>query len=99
MRAAIRIGIPIRDYEEMTPRELNLHIQEYNLRTQRESEDGLALAYLTAYWHRVKRMPGLKEILNSIKPQKPLTDEELLAQIKALNAALGGNTKIRERTI
>lgn len=82
----------------MTPRELNLHIQEYNLRMQRESEERLALAYMTAYWHRVRRMPGLKEILTKIKPQKPLTDEELLAQIKALNAALGGETKIREQT-
>lgn len=82
----------------MTPRELNLHIQEYNYRTQQVSEEGLTLAYLTAYWHRVKKMPNLKELLGKIKPPKPLTDEQILAQVKALNAAMGGKTKVREQT-
>lgn len=79
----------------MTPQELNLHIQEYNLRAQQESEEKLILAYLTAYWNRVKRMPNLKELLNKNKQQKPLTDEQILARIKALNAAMGGNVEIR----
>lgn len=81
----------------MTPHELNLHIQEYNRRLQQDSEEGLILAYLTAYWQRVKRMPDLKGILNKIKKQEPMSDEQLLAQIKAINAQMGGKIEVRER--
>lgn len=81
----------------MTPYELNLHILEYNERKQQESEDKLVIAYMTAYLHRVKRMPSLKELVEKIKPKKPLTDDQMLAQIKAINAAMGGETKIREQ--
>lgn len=81
----------------MTPHELNLHIQEYNRRLQQDSEEGLILAYLTAYWQRVKRMPDLKGILNKIKKPEPMSDEQLLAQIKAINAQMGGKTEVRDR--
>lgn len=81
----------------MTPRELNIYIQEYNARKQQEAEEAIITAYLTAYYARVKRMPSLNDILNKLRPSKPKSDEDLLAQIKAINAALGGEIVVREQ--
>lgn len=90
---AIRVGISLREYDEITPHELNLYIEEYNLRKQEESEIRLVQAYLGAYWQRVKKMPSLQSVLKDMKPRKTQTDEQMLAQIKAINAAMGGNVK------
>ena len=79
----------------MTPHELNLHIQAYAERMKAESEERLILAYLTAYWQRVKRMPSLKSILQKTEQKKTQTPEQMLAQIKAINAAMGGHIKIK----
>ncbi|QMV44469.1 hypothetical protein FPL14_27345 [Cohnella cholangitidis] len=74
----------------MTPHELNLHIHAYAERSRQQSEEGLTLAYLTAYWQRVKRMPDLRKLIQDYRPKKQNADKELLAQIKAINAAMGG---------
>ncbi|MBW7475952.1 hypothetical protein K0T92_14495 [Paenibacillus oenotherae] len=74
----------------MTPHELNLHIQVYAEHNRREIEEGLTLAYMTAYWHRVKRMPDLKKLIQDTRPRVSKTPEQLLAQVKAINAAMGG---------
>lgn len=69
----------------MTPYELNLHIMDYAERTKQESQERLALAYLTAYWQRVKRMPDLKKLIEEPKkPKKPQTDEDMLAEANKL---------------
>jgi len=91
------VGIPLETYNEMTPRELNLHIQVYNEMSREKSEEELVVAYLTAYWNRVRRMPNLRNILSSIRPREEMSDEQLLAQIKAMNAAMGGEVKIKGR--
>jgi len=91
------VGIPLETYNEMTPHELNLHIQVYNETTREKGEEELIIAYLTAYWNRVKRMPNLRNILSTIRPREEMSDEQLLAQIKAMNAAMGGEVKIKGR--
>lgn len=76
----------------MTPHELNLHIEAYRERMEHESENDLVSAYLTAYYHRVKRMPDLKKLLKDNKPKKSQTSEQMLAEIKKMNAELNGAT-------
>jgi hypothetical protein len=81
----------------MTPHELNLRIQVYNEENLEKGEEELVIAYLTAYWNRVRRMPNLKNILSSIRPREEMSDEQLLAQIKAMNAAMGGKVQIKRQ--
>lgn len=90
-------------YNEITPHELNLHIQAYNEQlqreVQREERQGLTVAYLTAYWGRVKKMPSLKNLLNDIDSNRKTTaktDEQLLRMVRQLNAAMGGKEVKRE---
>ncbi len=46
-------------------------------------------SYLTAYLHRVKKMPKLQTML--IQKPKEQSPEEMLQKIKALNAQMGGD--------
>lgn len=54
-------------------------------------------AYLTSRWVWAKDVP-IEKILNNLeleveKEKKVMTDEQMLAQVKALNAMFGGNVK------
>lgn len=78
-----------------------MYAECYNKRMQQEKEDMITLAYLNSLWtiqwlgkpHQQPR--PLKEILAHIgKKQEPMTDEEMLARVKAINAMLGGEVKI-----
>lgn len=76
----------------MTPYQLSLFVKDYNEQRKTESEEKLILTYLGAYWTRVKRMPNLKKLLGHEQVKKKMTPEEILAEVKALNASLGGST-------
>jgi hypothetical protein len=93
-KAAIHVGISNQEYDEMTPYQLNLYIEDYNARKKVDTEEKLALAWLSAYWQRAKRMPSFSKVLKDLheEPKHEMTPEEILAQVKSLNAALGGNT-------
>lgn len=90
MKTAIRIGISIKDYEDMTPHELNLSVWGYNERMKLENKNNLTLAYLIAGWSKAKRMPSLKKILGEEDKPKVQSDKDMLAKVMALNAAFGG---------
>lgn len=92
MKAALRIGLSLAEYNEITPYELNLHIQFYNERMSLDNKERLTAAYMTAYWGRVKRMPDLKKILGEDQ-QKNQSAEQMLAVVRKLNAAFGGTEK------
>ena len=76
----------------MTPHELNLYIQDYNEKQKVLNDEKLTLTWLGAYWQRVKKMPSLKQILGNNAPKKKMTNEEMLEEVKKLNAAFGGTT-------
>lgn len=76
----------------MTPYELNLHIEAYNECMKFEQEERITAAYLTALWGRVRKMPKLKDVLKR-QQTKSQTPEQMLAKIRAMNAAMGGETK------
>lgn len=87
----MRIGLSISEYNEITPHELNLHVQAYNERMEYEHKERLTMAYLTAGWSRAKRMPDLNKLLGfSHQANDHQTDEQLLKTIRQLNAAMGG---------
>lgn len=84
------MGLSILEFWEMTPFELNIVITARADRLKQEQEDRIVAAYLSAYWQRVKKLPSLKSILEENKPKKPQTAEDMLEEIKRLNAAMGG---------
>lgn len=69
----------------MTPRELMLHVEEYNERLLLEQRNLITQAYLTAAWQRSKKMPPLNRVLGELKakpaqkPLQPQTDKQMLA--------------------
>lgn len=80
----------------MTPHELNLRIQLHNEKMRQDSEERLTLAYLIAAWHplRTRRLPNLKSLLRNRIPQTP---EQMLAIVKAMNAAIGGEVRYKKK--
>ncbi len=54
-------------------------------------------AYYTAAFSRAKKLPRLKSLLDKIvkrqQKQKGMSDEAMLARVKAMNALLGGEVK------
>jgi hypothetical protein len=80
----------IKDFWDITPYEFTFYVQAFIDEMKQKQEDWITQAYLTAYWHRVKKMPNLKEILGK-KPQEQ-TPNQMLEEIKKLNASMGGST-------
>jgi len=85
----------------MTPYQLNLVIKAYAERQEEEFKEKVTLSYLNSLWtiqwlgkrHNYPR--PLKEILDSIgKEKKEMAAEQMLARVKMLNAAFGGEVKI-----
>lgn len=80
------------EYYESTPMEIGLKIDVYNRRQKQRHDEVVTLAYLSAYYNRVKKMPKLQELLSG--HEKPKAEEQataLLSKLKELNAQLGGN--------
>jgi hypothetical protein len=76
----------------MTPHELYLYAQVFNEKHKQEIEDRIALTYLGAAWQRSEKLPSLESILNKQEEKKKMTNEEMLEEVKKLNAAFGGTT-------
>lgn len=101
MKLAASISISIGDFWQMTPYELNVYAEAYFEKQKNEFKEKLSLEYYNAYWTiqwlgKNKPKP-LKEILNEIlneidtkQEKKVMTDEQMLAQVKVLNALFGG---------
>jgi hypothetical protein len=65
-------------------------VDAYQKKVKNDYDNQITIAYLTAYWHRVERMPKLKDILK--QEPKEQTPDQMLAEIKKLNALMGGST-------
>lgn len=89
----------------MTPYQLNLYIQsnnEINQEKQKlmeaESEERLQIAYLTALWTSrwvwQKRVSSYEELMSKSKNKSKeiMTPNEMLEEVKKLNASFGGTT-------
>lgn len=80
----------------MTPYELNLNLDIYYESKRISDDDAVTLAYLGAYWQRVKRMPDLKGLLSRRESkEEQMTDAQMLEYIKKLNASIGGSVEMK----
>lgn len=84
----------------MTPGELNIYAINYSKKQNQDFKNKVTLAYINSMWTiqwlgKKSQYPRpLQEILDSIgKEKKQMTDEQMLAQAKALNAMFGGEVK------
>ena len=87
---AFRMGISLSDFWRMTPYEFFLYIESYAEVEEERSKQLIAQAYYTEVFARMKKLPKLEKILNSTKPKKKQTDEEMLEVVKKLNSMFGG---------
>lgn len=88
MKTAIHLNIPIHEYEEMTPYELNLCAEVYNEKKDNEAKEKVTLVWLGEYYHRQKTLKSLKRTLHEFfgGDQHYMTDEEMLQKAKELQA-------------
>lgn len=83
----------------MTPYQLYLVADVYKEKREEESKEKITLAYINAMWtiqwlnKKSNHPKPLKEILEGIKPKKPMSDAQMLAVVKNLNAIFGGEVK------
>ena len=93
MKSAIRIGLSIQEYNEMTPYELNIHAEIFEEKQRFEQEERLSLVWMGEYFHRVEKMPTLNELLGKKEETKVMSAEEMLANVMQLNSAMDGTVK------
>ncbi len=101
MKLAISVEVPMSEFWEMTPYELNLTANDYieKQRTKYKSEQKQLTyqAYLISRWVWAKDV-NIEEVLEKIdeeeyKEKKIMTDEQMLNQVKVLNAMFGGSVE------
>ncbi len=100
MKLAASIGIPVSEFWEMTPYELNVYAKVYFEKQKNEFKEKITLEYLNAMWtiqwlgKRSQHPQPLQKILDSIDKQtKVMTDIEMFNQVKILNKLFGGEVK------
>ena len=89
MELAALVGISITEFWEITPFELNVAAKGYARRQEQQQKLSIYQAYLISRWVWAKKI-DIKKYLGENKPRRRMTDEEMLAKAKALNALLGG---------
>lgn len=95
MKTAILIGLSVEQFEEITPYELSIYLEAYIEKEEATSQEKLTLVWLGEYYHRIKKLPNLKDELKKISGEKnkPMTDNEMLNMVKMLNAQFGGTVE------
>lgn len=90
----MRLGLTLTEYEDMTPAELvlllRIHRQREEDRRKEREADLYALACMTgqAVWGKLERFDTL--FGRDTDHDQEMTAEEMLDQVRAINAALGG---------
>ena len=79
----------------MTPDELNLSAEIYAEKKKQDEQNLIIQAYLISRWVWAKEVPIEKilEDMGNKQENKAMTDEEMLNQVKVLNALFGGEVK------
>lgn len=91
LKTAILIGLSIAEFDYITPYELMIHLEAFQEGQQNDLQERLTLVWLGEYYHRLKRLPKIKDELKKLMPNdQAMTDEEMLEMVKTLNAQFGG---------
>lgn len=70
MKVALRIGISIRDYEDMTPHELNLSIEAYSFMREQSFNEKAMFTYIGAKLPLYKKFPTYDEVFGEKAKKK-----------------------------
>jgi hypothetical protein len=89
MESVALVGIKPSEMYEMTPREIENYVNGQIRRLELEQEISITNAWLSAGLERQKRIPRLEELIEK-KNKETQSDSQMLAMVKALNDALGG---------
>jgi len=89
LKVALRCGVKVEEYNELTPHVLMLILDAHNEELQRKRDDLLTQAWLTANWQRAGRLPPLRQVLEQSRPRRmqPQSDDQMLAVVKRLQAS------------
>lgn len=90
MEHVAMVGVKPIEFYEMTPREIENYVNGQLRRIELDHEMSVTNAWLSAGLERQKRLPKLEELLKK-KTKQSQTDRQMLAIVKALNSALGGD--------
>lgn len=82
--------LPLTEFWNMTPYEFFILVEAYTENEEERSKELIIQAYYTEAFARMKKLPKLDKILNSTKPKKKQTAEEMLRVVEELNRRLGG---------
>lgn len=83
----------------MTPRQLRIIAEVERKKQEEEAKEKLTLAYLNSLWtiqwlgKKQHHPKPLEKILKGLEPKKTMTDKDMLAVVKNLNAMFGGEVK------
>lgn len=80
----------------MTPYELSLFAEVYIEKEQSMIEEKVTLVWLSECYHRMKKLPPLREELKRLKSNekiKGMTDEEMYKEAIRLNLQFGGKVE------
>lgn len=71
--------------------EFNLLLDVYVEKENKKNENMITMSWLTANYMRADKFPSLEEVLGKTKQKESQSAEQMLATIKMLHAALGGD--------
>ena len=80
MQDAIEMGMTIHEFMDVTPAELSVFFEAMNNKIKHENDMAVTVAWTTAYFHRVKKLPPLSKF---VKP-RPMTEQEMYSKIKSI---------------
>ncbi len=83
----------------MTPRVLNIYLDENEEKQRYETKESIYQAFLISRFVWQKKV-DIEAMINKIDNpiKKEMTDEDMLQQVKILNKMFGGETKNRANT-
>lgn len=92
METAAFMGISLSELNRMTPREYFIYEKGYFDRQELEQKSSIHQAYLISRWVWAKKV-DIEKILDFKEEKKEMTTDQMLAQVKVLNALFGGEVK------
>jgi hypothetical protein len=92
LRHYVGLGLDPGAFWHLSPREISVRIQGAGDRLQREHDQRAWLAWHTAGMPLMKKFPDLKD-LQTPKPKKRQTPEEMMAVMRAWSPFFGGENE------
>lgn len=84
------MGLTPDQFWELTPAEFYYMVDGHGRKQKRHRNEILYGAWYTAMLMRQEKIPPLSELMQDMEPKEPQTDDDMLAMVKVLNAAFGG---------